>query len=51
MSDKKGETFEMLFSMKNKMDHFFAVSEAEFKNGVLRVNAVKKVLTPPGRVL
>ncbi len=29
MSDKKDETFEMLFSMKNKMDHFFAVSESE----------------------
>ena len=29
MSEKKDETFEMLFSMKNKMDHFFAVSEAE----------------------
>ncbi len=29
MGDKKDETFEMLFSMKNKMDHFFAVSEAE----------------------
>ena len=29
MSDKQDETFEMLFSMKNKMDHFFAVAEAE----------------------
>ncbi len=29
MGDKKDETFEMLFSMKNKMDHFFAVSESE----------------------
>ena len=29
MSRKKDETFEMLFSMKNKMDRFFAVSEPE----------------------
>ncbi len=28
MSDKKDETFDMLFSMKNKMDRFFAVSES-----------------------
>ncbi len=29
MSKKKDETFDMLFSMKNKMDRFFAVSEPE----------------------
>ncbi len=29
MSKKKDETFDMLFSMKNKMDRFFAVSESE----------------------
>ncbi len=29
MSEKKDETFEMLFSMKNKMDRFFAASESE----------------------
>ncbi len=29
MSRKKDDTFEILFSMKNKMDRFFAVSEPE----------------------
>ncbi len=29
MSQEKDDTFEMLFSMKNKMDRFFAVSEPE----------------------
>ena len=29
MGEKKDETFEMLFSMKNKMDRFFAASESE----------------------
>ncbi len=29
MSEKKDETFEMLFSMKDKMDRFFATSETE----------------------
>lgn len=29
MSKKKDETFDVLFSMKNKMDRFFAASEAE----------------------
>ena len=29
MSKKKDETFDMLFSMKNKMDRFFAASEPE----------------------
>jgi len=29
MSEKKDETFEMLFSMKDKMDRFFATSEAD----------------------
>ena len=28
MSEKKDETFDMLFSMKNKMDRFFSVSES-----------------------
>ncbi|MBN2705477.1 MAG: Hsp20/alpha crystallin family protein [Deltaproteobacteria bacterium] len=30
MGRKKDETFEMLFSMKNKMDRFFSVSDNEF---------------------
>ncbi|MCD6293069.1 MAG: Hsp20/alpha crystallin family protein [Deltaproteobacteria bacterium] len=29
MSKRKDETFDMLFSMKNKMDRFFAASEPE----------------------
>ncbi len=29
MSKKKDETFDMLFSMKNKMDRFFAITEPE----------------------
>ncbi len=29
MSRKKDETFDMLFSMKNKMDRFFSISESE----------------------
>ncbi len=28
MSEKKDETFDMLFSMKNKMDRFFSLSES-----------------------
>ncbi len=28
MNEKKDETFDMLFSMKNKMDRFFSVSES-----------------------
>ncbi|NPA24370.1 MAG: Hsp20/alpha crystallin family protein [Deltaproteobacteria bacterium] len=36
MGRKKDETFDMLFSMKNKMDRFFAVSEPETSSSVAR---------------